>query len=140
MRLIVEIEGQAPEPIGGEGALIAFMSFAVMRGFGAQHPLIALADRLHSEHRLRLGPLTTFYEATPEDAEDRQKLELAWQDAEALRDSLEAMLGALATDELARTYLRRAGAETLVAETEAAAFLARQAANEGRRVRLLFEA
>src|SRR5690606_38334283 len=64
VRLTMEIEGeQAPATLPGDGRdLVAFMSFAVVRGFGAQHPLIALADRLHANHGVRLGPLTTFYD------------------------------------------------------------------------------
>ncbi len=73
VQLWLDIEDTASRlelPDGGQ-ALVAFMSFAVSRGFGATHPLIALADRLHDEHRVRLGALTTFYEAEPEDSEDR---------------------------------------------------------------------
>ena len=81
MQLWLDIEGSPVrrELPGGGSQLIAFMSFAVSRGFGATHPLIALADRLYSEHNVRMGPLTTFYEAEAEDSEDREKLEMTWQ-------------------------------------------------------------
>ena len=76
VQLWLDIEGRPGrfELPGGGSALVAFMSFAVSRGFGATHPLIALADRLHDEHRVRLGALTTFYEAEPEDSEDRENI------------------------------------------------------------------
>ena len=47
MQLWLEVEGIPArfELPGGGSALVAFMSFAVSRGFGATHPLIALADR-----------------------------------------------------------------------------------------------
>jgi len=92
---------------GGGAALVAFMSFAVSRGFGATHPLIALADRLHDTHRLRLGPLTTFYEADAEDSEDVEKLELAWQPAAELAEALTQLTAALEADPLAATLARR---------------------------------
>jgi len=123
---------------GDGAALIAFMSFAVSRGFGATHPLIALADRLHDTHRVRLGPLTTFYEAEAEDAEDREKLELAWQEPKPLRESLEALLGAIETDEGARVLLRRGDAETLPEQAAAARDQAKSAEKFGCRVRLVY--
>ena len=90
VQLWLEVEGDPGrfELPGGGSELIAFMSFAVSRGFGATHPLIALADRLHDEHKVRMGPLTTFYEAEAEDAEDREKLELALQDPAPLAAEL----------------------------------------------------
>ena len=68
---------------------------------------------------MRLGPLTTFYERGPEDAEDEANLERAWQEAGPLAASLSALLAALAGDERAGAFARRAGAETLAAEAEA---------------------
>lgn len=115
MRLALEIEGQEGqlEPPRGGGELAAFLSFAVSRGFGAQHPFLALADLLHDEHGVRMGPLTTFYEAEAEDAEDEAKLALAWQPARELRESLEAVVRALDIDPAARTFAARAGAPGL---------------------------
>jgi hypothetical protein len=139
VQLWLEVEGEAAhrELLGGGAALIAFMSFAITRGFGATHPLIALADRLHDEHRVRLGPLTTFYEGDPEDAEDREKLELAWQEAGPLRESLGQVTRAFGSDEMCQTFARRGGAESLAAEAEAlAALLAPLLPSE--RVRLVF--
>jgi hypothetical protein len=101
VQLFLEIEG-GPGSVtlpGGGAALVAFMSFAVSRGFGATHPLIALADRLHDAHHVRLGPLTTFYDAAAEDAEDREKLELAWQPAGPPRESLDALIAAVEGDD-----------------------------------------
>ncbi|MGE5597657.1 MAG: hypothetical protein ACM3S1_16660 [Hyphomicrobiales bacterium] len=116
---------------------MAFMSFAVSRGFGAQHPLIALADRLHALG-VRIGPLTTFYEGDPEDAEDREKLELAWQPAADLREALEGLTAAVEHDELAHALLRRADAAGLPEEAAALLPTVRDAEAEGRRVRLSY--
>lgn len=138
MRLTLEIEGVgAAPPLPGEGAaLVAFMSFALMRGFGAAHPLVALADRMHETFQVRLGPLTTFYESEAEDAEDLEKLELAWQEAGPLRESLEAIAAVLASDERSRALCRRGGAEGLPEQVEAAIAHVREAADTGRRVRM----
>jgi hypothetical protein len=116
------------------------MSFAVSRGFGATHALIALADRLHDVHHMRLGPLTTFYEAGSEaaDDEDLAKLELAWQDATPLRDSLRALGCALRSDDMAATLARRGGADGLLQQAEALAAQLEHPAAESKRVRLVY--
>jgi hypothetical protein len=141
VRLTIEVEGSGPgEPLPDDGAaLIAFMSFAVSRGFGATHPLLALADRLHDEHHVRFGPLTTFYEGDPEDGEDREKLEMAWQDAGPLRESLEAVVAALETDAQAQLFARRGSAEGLSAQGRAASAQVAEAERMNRRVRLVYE-
>ncbi len=96
MKLLFEAnDGKgASELPGGGNDLAAFLSFASMRGFGANHPLIALADRLHDTYRVPMGPLSMFYEAEPDDAEDREKLALAWQDAADLAAALSRLLAA----------------------------------------------
>jgi hypothetical protein len=140
VRLTIEVEGSGPCPaLPDDGAaLIAFMSFAVSRGFGATHPLLALADRLHDEHHVRLGPLTTFYEGDPEDSEDREKLEMAWQDAAPLRESLDALATALESDEQVALFARRGNAEGLAAQARAASDEVAEAERAGRRVRLVY--
>ena len=140
MRLTVEVEGEGEAiELPGEGAtLVAFMSFAAVRGFGARHPLIALSERV-AELGVRLGPLTTFYERGPEDAEDEANLERAWQDAAPLAASLRALVTALAGDEQAALFVRRAGAEALGEEAEALCDIAEQAGRAKRRVRLTYE-
>jgi len=136
--LEVEGEGPAGDLPGGGAALIALMSFAVVRGFGAQHPLIALADCLHDTHRVRLGPLTTFYDAQVEDAEDVEKLELAWQDAADLQESLEGLVTVLETDDTARALARRADAEDLAEQSRALLEQVKPVAEAGKRVRLVY--
>lgn len=141
MRLRVEVEG-APEVLelpGGGAELVALMSFAVSRGFGATHPLIALADRLHEHHHVRWGPLTTFYEGEPEDSEDVEKLEMAWQDAEPLREELVKLVGAIESDEQARTLARRGSAEAVLAQARALAAAIEPAISRGQRVRLVYD-
>ncbi len=140
MKLKVEVRGQAePFALPGEGAeLVAFMSFAVSRGFGAQHPLIALADLLHESHGVRMGPLTTFYEGLVEDREDAEKLELAWQRAEPLAEALDAAAAAMGSDARAQTFIRRAGAEGLAEQTAALALIAKQAAQSRSDIRLSY--
>jgi hypothetical protein len=140
VRLRAEIEGSdTPIALPNEGAdLVAFMSFAAMRGFGAQHPLIALAERLHAEHRVSLGPLTTFYESEIEDSEDAEKLEMAWQPASDLEAALSAMAAALAADTQARALLARADATTLPEQVTALRDAIRDAAGRGARARLSY--
>ncbi len=138
MRLVVEIEriGVQPELPGGGEALVALMSFALARGFGATHPLIALADRLHSHHQVPLGPLTTFYEADTEDAEDIAKFELAWQDPHPLREALARIVQAVRDDGVTRSLALEANAGTLPGQCEALLPLLDRAEAAGARVRL----
>jgi len=140
MRLTVEVEGEsAAVALPGEGAaLVAFMSFAAVRGFGARHPLIALAERV-ADLGVRLGPLTTFYERDPDDAEDEANLERAWQDAAPLASSLAVLAEALADDERAAVFVRRAGAETLATEAAALGAIAERAGRANRRIRLTYD-
>ena len=140
MRLTVEVEGEGEAgALPGEGAtLVAFMSFAAVRGFGARHPLIALADRV-AELGVRLGPLTTFYERGAEDSEDEANLERAWQDGAPLAASLAALAVTLATDERAAQFVRRAGAESLAGEGAALEAIAERAGRAKRRVRLTYD-
>ena len=140
MRLTVEVEGEGDGgALPGQGAaLVAFMSFAAVRGFGARHPLIALSERV-ADLGVRLGPLTTFYELGPEDSEDEANLERAWQDADRLAASLEALGKALAEDERAAVFVRRAGAESLAEEAAALLDVVEGAGRANRRVRLTYE-
>lgn len=140
MRLTVEVEGEGEAgALPGEGAtLVAFMSFAAVRGFGARHPLIALADRV-AEMGVRLGPLTTFYERGAEDSEDEANLARAWQEGAPLAASLAALAAALATDERAALFVRRAGAESLAREAAALETIAERAGRAKRRVRLTYD-
>ncbi len=137
MRLTVEVEG-TPErfvPPGEGAALAAFCSFAAMRGFGAVHPLIVLAERLQ-ESGVRMGPLTTFYDEAAEDAEDLEKLELAWQDREDLAEALAGLGAALEADPEAGALARRGGAGGLAEQARAAAGFLRAAA--GARARMVY--
>lgn len=113
------------------------MSFAVVRGFGAQHPFIALADLAH-EHGVALGPLTHFYELAPEDAEDAEKLELAWQPAAPLAEAARQLREFLLTIPAAMTFARRAGAGGLAEQTAALQEIAAEAAARPTPVRLGF--
>ena len=112
MRLHVEMKDSEVElrlPNDG-GDLAAFLSFANLRGFGATHPLIALADRLHDKHHVAMGPLTIFYGRDVEDDEDAEKLEKAWQPAGPLADSLDSVCTAFETDVQVLALARRADA------------------------------
>ncbi|MGE0602100.1 MAG: hypothetical protein AB7J35_22095 [Dehalococcoidia bacterium] len=140
MQLWLQIEG-SPEQIdlpGGGSDLIAFMSFAVSRGFGATHPLIALADRLHDEHGIRMGPLTTFYEFEAEDAEDREKLELAYQSPAELAAELDKLAAAMDADPACQTFARRGDATAIPGQARALARLLEAPASAGKRVRLVY--
>lgn len=122
MEFKLEVRGNArPHELPGNGAsLVAFCSFAVSRGFGAVHPAIALADLLHDVHKVAMGPLTTFYDADIEDSEDREKLDLAWQPAGRLHETVAAMCEALG-DREAVVFARRAGLDGLVVQAAALA-------------------
>lgn len=140
MQLAVDIEGN-PERLtipGGSAELVALLSFANSRGFGAEHPLIALAERLQLEHHVRMGPLTTFYEGEIEDAEDAEKLEMAWQEARGLLESVEGAVEALENDEACRALLERAGTPDLPRQLAALGSSIREAAAAGKRVRMSY--
>lgn len=140
MRLTVEVDDEGPaSPLPGDGeALIAFMSFAVLRGFGAEHPLLALAERLEAEHGVRLGPLTVFYEGSVEDAEDEEKLAMAWQEAGPLAETAAEMATAIAASERCATLVTMAGAQGLGDQARELGLLASRAADRGRRIRLSY--
>jgi len=138
--MVCEIEGseRPVEVPGGGGDLIAFMSFAVSRGFGATHPLIALADRLHQVHRVPMGPLTTFYDLHEEDGEDREKRELSWLPAAELASALRALAAAAASDPQCVALTARAGATELPSQAAALA-CALESAAPGARARVGYE-
>ena len=108
------------------------------RGFGATHPLIALADRLHDEHHVRMGPLTTFYDGEAEDAEDREKLDMAWQEPALLEGELRKLVHAFEADPMCATFARRGDAATIPAEALALAELLTDAVAADSRVRLVY--
>jgi hypothetical protein len=140
VQLWLQIDGSSDrlELPGGGSALIAFMSCAVSRGFGASHPLIALADRLHDEHKVRMGPLTTFYELAAEDAEDLEKLELAYQEPALLAEELSKLVAAMTTDPMCQTFARRGDALAIEEQARSLEGLLQPAIAEGRRVRLVY--
>jgi hypothetical protein len=140
MRIHLEDDtGQELGSVPGDGAdLVAFMSFAVVRGFGAQHPYVALSERL-AANGVKLGPLTTFYEREPEDAEDKAKLELAWQDAAPLAESLRGAVSLLASDEQCRALVARAEGDALSAQVEALLPFLDISCKRGAKVRLTYD-
>jgi hypothetical protein len=140
MQLRVEVEGmEQHEPLPGQGAgLAAFCSFAAMRGFGAQHPLLQLIERFDVGHGIRIGPFTTFYDASVEDAEDAEKIELAWQAPQPLEAAAEAAARALHEDEEAARLARDGGTPALATEMEALARAASRAAAAGARIRMTY--
>ncbi len=140
MRIHLEDDtGGALDNVPGDGAdLVAFMSFAVVRGFGAQHPYVTLSERL-AANGVKIGPLTTFYEHEPEDAEDRAKLELAWQDASDLATAVRAMTALLKSDEQCQALLVRADGDQLPAQAEALLPFLDAAHEKGAKVRLTYD-
>lgn|GEM_PF-937411 len=144
VRLRVEIADEdgvreLPELPGGGAAFVAFLSFALARGLGGQHPLIALAEHLRREHRLRLGPFERFYEGVPEDEEDTALLERMWQPAAELEEAVNGLAACLERDELGRALAERGAAPGLLAEVAALRELLREPAARGARVRLSYE-
>jgi hypothetical protein len=140
VKLLCEIEGRDSTVLlpGDGAALMAFMSFAVTRGFGATHPLIALAERVQHLHRAALGPLTTFYDRNEEDSEDREKRELTWLPAANLAAALRTLETATRDDAQSRALLARAGAEDLPSQAAALA-AALETAPAGARARIGYE-
>lgn len=140
MELRIEVEGvEDVPPLPGNGAgLAAFCSFAVMRGFGAEHPLLALAERFDQQGGIRIGPFTRFYDASVADAEDAEKIELAWQQPESLRASAAAAARMLQEDPEAARLAAEGGTPRLGAELETLAGVAAQAAASGARIRMTY--
>ncbi len=141
MRIHLEDKnGRTADGVPGDGAdLVAFMSFAVVRGFGAQHPYVALSERLAS-NGVSLGPLTNFYEREPGDAEDRAKLELAWQDPAELSESLREAVILFESDEQCRALLVRAsGTGLLPGQAGALLPFLDESQEQGAKVRLTYD-
>jgi hypothetical protein len=95
--LIFETDPPAARPAGFDGdtsALVNFMSFAVAYDYGSTHELAQLAQILRRELGVRLTPLTVFYDAEPEDEEDRERLAKAWQEAGPLRETCDQIIEA----------------------------------------------
>src|SRR5690606_13339893 len=109
----------------------AFMSFCVARGFGAEHPLLTIAERLDLDHGVRIGPFTHFYEADAEDSEDTEKLELAWQEPARLAESAAKAATALRDDPRLRELAAKAGEGDLPAQMAALAAEAGRAQEAG---------
>ncbi len=144
MRLRVEIADEdgvreLPELPGGGAAFVAFLSFALARGLGGQHPLTALAEHLRRDHRLRLGPFERFYEGVPEDEEDAALLERMWQPAAELEEAVSGLAACLESDELGRALAERGAALGLACEAAALRELLREPAVRRARVRLSYE-
>lgn len=141
MRLSLEIETvNGPvrtHEIGSD--LVALMSFAVVRDFGAQHPLITMAERLAGSLGVRLNPLTNFYERQPEDDIDEKNIELTWQDPSSLEVTLLGLGRALNEDSEVKLLAKQGRVDNLKIEIETMLPLLSQAARDGRRVRLLYD-
>ena len=139
MQLSLEIE-TVPVRIYEIGSdLVALMSFAVARDFGAQHPLIALAERLAGSLDVRLNPLTTFYEREPEDDIDKKNLDLAWQDPGKLEITLLGLEKALREDDKIKMFAKRGEVGNLENEIAKILPLLADAVRDGCRVRLLYD-
>jgi hypothetical protein len=87
---------------------------------------------------VRFGPLTTFYEAEAEDSEDREKLELAWQEPAPLAVELRKVAAAIASDPMCETLARRGDGLSIPAEAGALAALLDAPAATNTRVRLVY--
>ena len=139
MQLSLEIETIHVGTYAIGSDLVALMSFAVARDFGAQHPLIALAERLAGPLGIRLNPLTTFYERKPEDDIDKKNLDLAWQDPGKLEITLLGLEKALREDDKIKIFAKRGEVGNLENEIAKVLPLLADAARDGCRVRLLYD-
>lgn len=115
-----------------------FLSLAFATRYGAQHDLSHLALLLRGEHKIDLGPLTTFAGRDVEVAADARELERVWQDAAPLADTLRRVNDALDSgDERIRELT--AGTPDLRARLGDLGRMASWAAERGARVRLSFD-
>lgn len=117
--------------------LVNFMSFAVAYDYGSTHELAQLAQVLRRELGVKLTPLTNFYDAEPEDDEDRERLAKAWQEAGPLRETCERILRAFEEhgSRLRPLTASATGLEPLLAQLRD---LAGWAQERGSRVRLSY--
>ena len=139
--LYFETDAREPCPIrfgGPTDSLVYFLSLAFATRYGAQHDLSLLALLLRGEHKIDLGPLTTFADRDVEVAADARELERVWQDAAPLAETLRRIVEALdAGDERIRELT--AGAPGLRARLADLGRMAAWAAERGARVRLSYD-
>jgi hypothetical protein len=127
----------APAFDGDTSDLVNFMSFVVAYDYGSTHELAQLAQVLRRELGIRLTPLATFYDAEPEDDEDRERLEKVWQEAGPLRETCERILRAFA-ERGERLHELSSSAPRLEDLLRQLASLAARAEERGARVRLSY--
>ena len=84
---------------GPPDVLVYFLSLAFSTRYGSQHELSKLALLLRGEHKIDLGPLTTFADRNVEEEADARELERVWQDAAPLAETLQRVTEALAQDD-----------------------------------------
>ena len=136
-----ETDARVPCPLafgGPTDVLVYFLSLAFATRYGAQHDLSLLALLLRGEHKIDLGPLTTFADRDVEDAADARDLERVWQDAGPLAETLRRIDEVLGSaDERIRELT--AGTPDLRARLADLGRMASWAAARGARVRLSYD-
>jgi hypothetical protein len=116
--------------------LVSFISFVVAERYGSTHPLSLLAARLRRGKRVDLGPFWEFYDANPEDDEDRAHLERIWQPAAALAACAGTCAALLRTDAELAAYAE--GFPLLPELLEDLSTYAAEAAKRDARVRMTY--
>jgi hypothetical protein len=140
-RLYFEAETDAPSPIefsGPTDELVAFLSFGFAARYGAQHDLTKLALLLRGERKIALEPLLTFADRDVEVEADERELARAWQPAQPLAETIDAVVGALESGDARIDVLVEETPELLPRLRELGA-MAHWAAEREARVRLTFE-
>jgi hypothetical protein len=136
--VIVEAEGADARPAFHHDSsdLLSFLSFAAAERYGAVHPLAALANRLRKEKHIDTRPFWDFYDADPEDEQDREQLARLWQAPGPLAEAATASAAALRDD---AALARLAGDFPALPDLlEDLAAFARRAAESGTRVRVTY--
>ncbi len=123
---------------GSADVLVHFISFAFAARYGSQHELTKLALLLRLEHKIDLGPLTTFAGREIEVEADAVELERVWQDAAPLAETLRRVVDALASPD-ERIAALTADAPGLCDRLRDLHRMAAWAAERGARVRMTFE-
>jgi len=128
-----------PIAFGGDAAvLVYFLSLAFSTRYGAQHDLSRLALLLRGEHKVDIGPLTTFADRNVEEEADARELARVWQDAGPLAETLRRVIDVLESGD-ERVDALIAGTPDLAPRLRDLLRMTEWAEERGARVRMTFE-
>jgi len=140
-RIIVDFDPpleDVPSSRDGSAELVYFLSWAYAGRYGASHEMAVAAEHIRHQHAVDLRPLITFADNEAEDGDDRDLLELAWQDPSKLAQCIEGVVRAFRSgDEALGEVLEEYPA--LVGQLEELGSLAARAEQRGARIRVTYE-